>query len=219
MLSPFGSGGWEAEHPTFEELVEEIGRETRLLVERFEPGWVLPFFEPNGQVAVNLGRMAPVADWAVAIDELASEVHAMSNETRVLIEVAMEPEQGIDLVKALSAPGMAIDAIGVDIYPLSTEVLDELDDYRKAATNPGLGFWISEFGVESVLSGQEGQARAMSSVVSRATGELNGTGICVWSLLDDTVLPSNLGIVGREGTPKEAYSVLKGAIADVRGTG
>jgi hypothetical protein len=219
MLSPFGSGGWEAEHPTFDELVEEIGRETRLLVDRYEPGWVLPFFEPNGQVSVNLGRMAPVEDWVTAIDQLAGEVHVMSNRTRVLIEVAMEPEQGLDLVKALSVPGLAIDAIGVDIYPLSTDVLDELDDYREVATNSEQGFWISEFGVESVLSGQEGQARALSSVVSRATGELNGTGICVWSLLDDTVLPSNLGIVGRDGTPKEAYGVLKDAIAEVRRAG
>ncbi len=217
MLSPFGSGGWEADHPTFMELVEEVGRETRVLVQRYEPAWVLPFFEPNGQTAVNLGRMADVEDWVAVIDALAREVHAMSNRTRVLIEVAMEPEQGLELVEALSDDGLAIDALGVDLYPMSADVLDDLDDYRRRATNPDLGFWISEFGVESVLSGRVGQARALSSVLARATGELNGTGICVWSLLDDTVLPSNLGIVGRDGGPKAAYGVLKEAIEQVRG--
>jgi hypothetical protein len=216
MLSPFGSNRWEADHPSFEELSAEIDRETLLLVERYEPAWVLPFFEPNGQVAVNLGEMAPVEDWVIEIDAVGKEVRSLSNHTKVLIEVAMEPEQGTDLVDALSAPGLAIDAIGVDLYPLSAEVLDDLEEYRDHATNPSIGFWVSEFGVESVLSGQEGQARALSSVISRATGELNGTGICVWALLDDTVLPSNLGIVGRDGTPKEAYRVLKDAIEKVR---
>ena len=76
---------------------------------------------------------------------------------------------------------------------------------------------MSEFGVESVMSGQEGQARALASVVSRATGHLNASGLCVWALLDDTVIPSNLGLVGRDGTPKEAYRVLKDAITEVQG--
>ena len=59
--------------------------------------------------------------------------------------------------------------------------------------------------------------QALSYVVSVATGKLNATGICVWSLLDDTVLASNLGLVSRDGTPKEAYYVLRDAIAEVRG--
>ena len=79
-----------------------------------------------------------------------------------------------------------------------------------------MGFWVSEFGVETVLSGEAAQARALSRVVSLATGELNATGLCVWSLLDDTVMASNLGLVGRDGTPKEAYNVLREAIDEVR---
>ena len=216
ILAPFGSGRWDADHPSFAEYVEEIGRETMLLVERYEPAWVFPFFEPNGQAAILLDGMRDVEDWVPAIDALGQQVRAASNRTRLLMEVAMEPEQGLDLIEALSAPGLAIDAIGVDPYPLNTDLLDELDDYRAKATNPELGFWISEFGVETVLSGQAAQARALSYVISVATGELNATGICVWSLLDDTVLASNLGLVSRDGTPKEAYYVLRDAIAEVR---
>ena len=150
ILSPYGSGRWDADHPSWGEYVKEIGRETMLLVERYEPAWVFPFFEPNGQAAILLGGMRDVEDWVPAIDALGQQVRAASNLTRLLMEVAMEPEQGLDLVEALSAPGLAIDAIGIDPYPLNADLLDELDDYRAKATNQELGFWISEFGVETV---------------------------------------------------------------------
>jgi hypothetical protein len=217
ILSPFGSALWEGDPPPFDELVSEIQRETYLLVEPFEPAWVFPFFEPNGQVRVNLGTFAPVDDWMVTINETGTRVRELSNVTRVLIEVAIEPEQGIELVEALSEPGMAIDAIGIDLYPLSASDLDKLDPYREAATNDQLGFWLGEFGVETVLSGHKGQARALSDVLARATDGMDADGICVWALLDDTVLPSNLGLVGRNGEEKEAYWVLKDAIARTGG--
>jgi len=218
ILSPFGSAHWEGDPPSFTDLVEEIQRETYMLVEAFEPAWVFPFFEPNGQVRINLGRYAPVEDWIPVINETGTRVRELSNHTRVLIEVAIEPEQGIDLVTALSEPGLAIDAIGVDLYPLTSGDLDKLDPYRKAATNEQLGFWLGEFGVESVMSGQKGQARALSEVLVRASDGLRADGICVWSLLDDTVLPSNLGLVGRNGEEKEAYWVLRDAIGRIGGT-
>jgi hypothetical protein len=217
ILSPFGSAHWEGDPPSFDDLVTEIQRETYLLVESFEPAWVFPFFEPNGQVRVNLGGFAPVEDWVEVINETGRKVNELSNVTRVLIEVAIEPEQGIDLVTALSEPGLAIDAIGVDLYPLSAGDLDKLDPYREAATNDQLGFWLGEFGVETVLSGHEGQARALSDVLVRSSNGLDADGICVWALLDDTVLPSNLGMVGRNGEEKKAYWVLKDAIAQMEG--
>jgi len=217
ILSPFGSAHWEGNPPSFDALVKEIQRETYLLVEMYEPAWVFPFFEPNGQVRVNLGGFAPVDRWMAVIDETGTRVRELSNVTRVLIEVAIEPEQGIDLVKALSEPGMAIDAIGVDLYPLSAGDLDKLDPYREAATNEELEFWLGEFGVESLMSGHRGQARALSRVLVRATNDLDADGICVWALLDDTVLPSNLGIVARNGEEKEAYLVLEDAIDAIRG--
>jgi hypothetical protein len=216
ILSPFGSARWEGDPPSFDELVVEIQRETYLLVELFEPAWVFPFFEPNGQVMVNLGDFAPVEDWLEVINETGTHVRQLSNRTRVLIEVAIEPVQGLDLVRGLSRPGMAIDAIGVDLYPLSAGDLDKLDPYREAATNDQLGFWLGEFGVESLMSGHKGQARALSEVLVRATDGLDADGICVWSLLDDTVLPSNLGMVGRGGDAKEAYWVLREAIERIR---
>ena len=219
ILSPYGSGRWEGDHPSFEGLVERIRNDTLLLVDRYEPAWVFPFFGPNGQVAVNLGRMAPVADWAAAIDSLGREVRAHSNSTRVLIEVVVEPQQGLDLVRALSAPGMSIDAIGVDIYPANPSDLGVLPRYREAATNASLGFWMSEYGMESVVFGQRAQSRAIVTAVSRAAGVLECTGLCIWTLLDDTVVPSNMGLVGRDGEPKEAFGALKTAIAAVRGPG
>lgn len=217
ILAPFGSAYWESDPPSFDALVEEIQRETYLLVDLFEPAWVLPFFEPNGQVRVNLGGYAPVHRWMEVINETGSRVRQLSNVTRVLIEVAIEPEQGIELVEGLSEEGMAIDAIGVDLYPLSASDLDKIDPYREAATNDRLGFWLGEFGVESVLSGHKGQARALSRVLVRATSDLRADGICVWALLDDTVLPSNLGLVARNGDEKEAHRVLRQAIEEIRG--
>ena len=218
ILSPFGSAHWEGDPPSFTDLVEEIQRETYMLVEAFEPAWVFPFFEPNGQVRINLGRYAPVEDWIPVINETGTRVRQLSDHTRVLIEVAIEPVQGIDLVMALSEPGLAIDAIGVDLYPLTSGDLDKLDAYSESATNEELGFWLGEFGVESVMSGQKGQARALSEVLVRASDGLRADGICVWSLLDDTVLPSNLGLVGRNGEEKEAYWVLRDAIGRIGGT-
>jgi len=193
MFGPFGSSEWESDPPTLDEYVEEVRNETLFLVELYEPAWVLPFFEPNGQVAVNLGEKLPVEVWIPLIDSLGEEIHNLSPETNVLIEVAIEPDQGIELVEALSVPGLDIDAIGVDLYPLSADELDSLQEYRDAATNEELGFWVSEFGVESVMSGQHGQARALAHVLGQASGELNASGLCVWALLDDTVIPSNLG--------------------------
>ena len=217
ILAPYGSSRWEGGHPSLEGLVERIHNDTMLLVDRYEPAWVFPFFEPNGQVMVNLGRRAPVEEWTAAIDSLGDDVRAHGNNTRILIEVVVEPEQGIDLVRALSAPGIAIDAIGVDIYPADPADLDVLPEYREAATNSSLGFWISEFGMESVVFDQRAQSHAIMAAVSRATGELNCSGLDIWTLLDDTVVPSNMGLVGRDSEPKEAYSALKAAIAAVHG--
>ncbi|UCC92528.1 MAG: hypothetical protein JSW25_07630 [Thermoplasmata archaeon] len=217
ILSPFGSVRWEGDPPSFEELVAEIKRETYLLVETFEPAWVFPFFEPNGQVRVNLGGFAPVEDWVEVINQTGTRVRELSDHTLVLIEVAIEPEQGIALVEALSEPGLAIDAIGVDLYPLSAGDLDKLGPYREAATNEELEFWLGEFGVETVLSGHKGQARALSDVLVRASDGLDADGICVWALMDDTVLPSNLGLVARNGEEKEAYWVLQDAIDAIIG--
>jgi hypothetical protein len=217
ILSPYGSSRWEGDHPSFEGLVDRIHNDTILLVDRYEPAWVFPFFEPNGQVMMNLGRMAPVEDWAAAIDSVGRDVRAHSNSTRVLIEVVVEPEQGLDLVRALSAPGMDIDAIGVDKYPANPADLDVLPSYREAATNASLEFWISEYGMESVVFDQRAQSRAIMTAVSRATGTLNCSGLDIWTLLDDTVVPSNMGLVGRDGAPKEAFGALKAAIAAVRG--
>jgi hypothetical protein len=76
---------------------------------------------------------------------------------------------------------------------------------------------VSEFGVESVMSGQKGQARALSEILVKASGELNASGLCIRALLDDTGLPSNLGLVGRDGTPKISYQVLKEAIDEMLG--
>ena len=217
ILSPYGSSRWEGDHPGFAELVERIRNDTMLLVGRYGPAWVFPFFEPNGQVMVNLGRRAPVGDWAAAIDSVGRDVRARSNITRVLIEVVVEPEQGLDLVRALSAPGMSIDAIGIDIYPANPADLDVLPRYREAAANATLEFWISEYGMESVVFDQRAQSRAIVTAASRATGALNCTGLCIWTLLDDTVVPSNMGLVGRDGEPKEAFGALRDAIRAVRG--
>ena len=219
ILSPYGSSRWEGSHPSFEDLVERIHNDTLLLVDRYEPAWVFPFFEPNGQVMMNLGRRASVDDWAAAIGSVGRGVRAHSNSTRVLIEVVVEPEQGLDLVRALSAPGMDIDAIGVDKYPANPADLDVLPEYREAATNASLEFWISEYGMESVAFDRHAQSHAIMTAVSRATGALNCSGLDIWTLLDDTVVPSNMGLVGRDGEPKEAFGALKTAIAAVRGPG
>jgi len=217
ILSPYGSSRWEGAHPRFDDLVERIHNDTILLVDRYEPAWVFPFFEPNGQVMMNLGGRAPVEDWVAAIDSVGRDVRAHSNTTRVLIEVVVEPEQGLDLVRALSSPGISIDAIGLDIYPANPADLDVLPRYREAATNASLGFWISEYGMESVVFDQRAQSRAIMTAVSRATGALDCSGLDIWSLLDDTVVPSNMGLVGRDGEPKEAFGALRDAIRAVRG--
>ena len=51
---------------------------------------------------------------------------------------------------------------------------------------------------------------------SLASGRMNATGLCVRSLLDDTPLPSNFGLVGRDDAPRGSFYALRDAIRAVR---
>jgi hypothetical protein len=162
-------------------------------------------------------RLEARGDWVAAIDAVGQEVRVLGNRTRVLAEVAVGRAHGLELVGALSSPSVAIDAIGVNVYPLNEADLDEVDDYLGSASDPTRGFWVSELGAEAAVLGEHAQARAIRSACHLALAQLNVTGMCVWALLDDVVLPNNMGLVGRDGAPREAFYELRDAIRAARG--
>ncbi len=217
ILNPVGSGRWETDRTTFEVMVDVIAEDAQLIVARWQPAWVSPFIEPNGRSAARLGSTVPVEEWVAAIDAVAREVRALSNSTRVLAEVAAGAGHDRELVEALSSPTVAVDAIGVNVYPLNEAEMGALVDLRGRATHPSRGFWVSEVGAEASVLGERAQARVVRLACELAVGDLNATGICVWALLDDVALPNNMGLVGRDGGPREAFRELEDAIRAARG--
>ena len=220
MLGLPGSGRWEDEHPTFEDMVDVIVADTMLAVERWSPAWVCPFVEPNGRLSDALGRDVPAAEWSAAIDALGERVRSGGNGTRTLVEVAVEMDveggKGAGLLGALSSPGMSIDAIGLGIDVRGDGELRAMEDMARMATNASLGLWVSNIGAEAAMVGERAQARVVAAAASLASGRMNATGLCVRSLLDDTPLPSNFGLVGRDGAPRGSFYALRDAIRAVR---
>src|SRR3990170_4637264 len=221
ILSPFGRDAWAAVKPTFESLNGTIHDDAVRLAQRYHPEWLFPFFEPNGQVQINLGRAMPTSAWVGAIEATAADVKAASATTRVLVEVADGP-QGPELFDALLRGSADVDAVGFDLYPGSAGDLSRIDAYDALARAvPGKEFWISEFGVETVQFGEEAQARFISSIVSGATIRWSVSGLCLWALEDGTglgmspYLLSGLGIVTYAGRLKPGFLAYESAIAVV----
>jgi hypothetical protein len=217
MLGLPGAGRWEDEHPTFGEMVEVVGADTMLAVERWAPAWVITFIEPNGRSAAALGRTVTVEGWATSADVLGERVHSSSDSTRIMVEVLVDREhsQAPDLVRALRAPGMSIDAIGLSLATLRYIEMSYLWNLCDEARGGAPALWVSSFGAEAAMLGERAQAGAVSDVVLLASGRWNATGLCVRSLLDDTPLPNNFGLVGRDGSPRDSFFALRDAIRAV----
>ncbi len=222
ILNPFGMERWSTSHPTFEELNRTLAQDSLLLAQRFHPAYIFPFFEPNGQVEINLGHGMPTAAWVGAVASVARGIKAVSPITRILIEVAGGP-QGLELFAALMATPAPLDAVGFDLYPGSLSDLDSIAAYAALArANPARGFWISEFGLESIQFGEVAQSHFVSDLVLRGRTQWNVTGFCVWALEDnaglgmDKALVSGLGITALDGRRKPAFFAYRDVIAAVR---
>jgi hypothetical protein len=148
------------------------------------------------------------------------EVHNSSN-VKVLIEIAMDGES-VDLINAIELAG--VDAIGLDIYPSNwyeMQSIGECANEVDRALVPEL--WLSEFGMEISMFGEQAQANFIRMAVAEAS-RLNMTGCCLWALEDDTGLGhppmaiSHFGIVRADWTPRKGYKAYAEAIAAVRGT-
>lgn len=222
ILSPYGSSGWAGSHPSFEELNRTIAEEAVFLAERYQPAYLFPFYEPNGQVAINLGHGMPTATWVGAIEDVAERIKDASPSTRVLIEVSDGP-QGPELFASLMATPAPIDAVGFDLYPGGADDLSKVDVYADIArTNPSRQFWISEFGLDTIQYGEVAQARILAKLLSQGSTRWNVTGYCVWGLEDNTgigldkTLLVGLGITTLEGRRKAAFDTYRDYITALR---
>lgn len=212
ILAPFGRASWSSSHPTFADLNRTIHDEAVALASAFHPDWLFPFYEPNGQVQINLGAAMPTAAWVGAIDAAARDVRAASNTTRILLEVADGP-QGPELFQAL-ASDPNVDAVGFDLYPSSASDLAKVDAYDAIArAHPGKEFWISEFGLETIQFGQEAQARFIAAIVSRATTAWNVSGVCLWGLEDNVGVGMGPGLRTGLGIVTDGYAIKEGYVA------
>ncbi len=222
ILSPFGSNAWGGSHPSFEELNRTIADEAVFLAARYRPAYLFPFYEPNGQVAINLGHGMPTAAWVGAIDDVAKRVKDASPSTRVLIEVSDGP-QGPEIFASLMATPAPIDAVGFDLYPGGADDLSKVEGYAELArANPSRQFWISEFGLDTIQYGEVAQARILAKLLSQGSTRWNVTGYCVWGLEDNTgigldkTLLVGLGITTLEGRRKAAFDTYRDYITALR---
>ncbi len=216
ILSPFGYESWGSNHPSLTVLNATIYNES-LYLAGFHPDYLFPFYEPNGQVQVNLGHALPTAQWLGMISATAAAVRAASPSTQVLIEIADGP-QGLSLAQGLlSDPN--VNAIGFDLYPGSVSDLSKVDAYANVVrSDPSKAFWISEMGMETATFGTEAQAHFIATMVSRATERWNASGLCVWGLEDNVGLGlsylhlDSLGLVTQADQPKAGFYAYQAAI-------
>ena len=223
ILSPFGADSWLANHPSFAELNRTLHDESVFLASRYQPEWLFPFYEPNGQVQLNLGHAMPTSVWMGAIEATARDARAATPTTRILIEIS-DGAQGPELFEAVAKSVAPIDAVGFDLYATSVSDLDKVNAYDAIhRQNPGKAFWISEFGMETIQFGQEAQARYVAAVVERSTTQWTVRGLCLWALEDNTgvgmspFLTSGLGVTTYDGYVKPGFIAYQTAIAAVRG--
>jgi hypothetical protein len=220
ILSPFGYQSWGSHHPTVDDLNSTIQNESLFLAENFHPSYLFPFYEPNGQVQVNLGYSLPTSEWLGMIAVTAAKVKTVAPETKVLIEIA-DNSQGMSIAQGLvNMPD--VDAVGFDLYPGSVSDMSHVDSYATLmASHPQEEFWISEIGMDSTQFGTDAQARFIAKAVSEASTNWNASGVCVWGLEDNVGLGlsslrlDGLGIVTESGSPKPAFYAYQTAIAAV----
>jgi hypothetical protein len=218
MVGLYGRASWPVALPdSFEGYQEQITSDT-LAVAQFAD-YVLPFYEPNGQAKLVLGHAETPEDWAEAVGRLTSRIH---NESfaKVLIEIAMGTD-ALALSSAMQQTG--VDAIGFDVYPSNWNEMDKFAECVASVDRTLVPeVWLSEFGMECSMFGEETQANFIRMVVAEAS-RLNLTGCCLWALQDDTGLGhppltlSHFGIVYRDWKPKMGYTAYAEAISAVRG--
>jgi len=218
MIGVYGRASWPVTLPeSFEAYRAQIASDA-LAVAPFAD-YVLPYYEPNGQAKLVLGHARSAEDWAEAIRALTASVHNASS-AKVLIEIAMGPD-AIALVDAIEVTG--VDAIGFDIYPSNWDEMGKIGECAAAVDRTLVPeVWLSEFGMECSMFGEDAQANFIRMAVAEAS-RLNLTGCCLWALQDDTGLGhprmtlSHLGIVYDDWMPKMGYAAYAEAITAVRG--
>jgi hypothetical protein len=222
ILSPFGSQAWGSVHPSLAALNATIQNETAELVGGYHPDWIFPFFEPNGQLQIDLGHAEPTATWVGMVAEAAATAKRLDPSVQVLVEVA-DSSQGLSLASAMAALP-SVNAVGFDLYPTAVSDLGHTTAYAQAVHAEGhTQFWISETGVNSLLFGEIAQARVLGQEVRDAFTQWNASGFCVWGLQDNVGeglgphLLNSLGLVAFDGRIKPSFGVYQYAIAATRG--
>ncbi|MGC8497670.1 MAG: hypothetical protein ACP5NL_06725 [Thermoplasmata archaeon] len=214
ILAPIGNLSWANVHPSLSQLNSTIFYESMLLVDIYHPSYIFPFLEPNGQLQQDLGKTEPASVWIPMISYTAKKVHEESPTTKVLIEVAVN-SQGPPLFKALENATVPINAVGIDIYPVQKSDFNAFYTYYNISlSNHAREFWISEFGVDSLLFGENAQANSIGYMLSIAS-KYRVSGFCVYMLDDNSA--THLGIVYNSYTLKKAYNAYTFAISEISG--
>jgi hypothetical protein len=215
VLAPFGNLSWENAHPSLSQLNSTILYESMLLADIYHPSYLFPFFEPNGQLQQDLGKAEPASVWIPMISYTAKKIHEESPTTKLLIEVAAN-SQGVSLFTALENATVPINAVGIDIYPIQNSDFNSFYTYYNLSlTNPSREFWISEFGVDSLLFGEDAQANSIGYMLSIAS-KYGVSGFCVYMLDDNSA--THLGLVYNNYATKKAYNAYAFAISEISGT-
>ncbi|MEM3252503.1 MAG: hypothetical protein QXM94_02350 [Thermoplasmata archaeon] len=214
ILAPYGNLSWANTHPSLNQLNSTILYESMFLADIYHPSYMFPFFEPNGQLQQDLGKAEPTSVWIPMISYTAKKIHEESPVTKVLIEVAAN-SQGPALFTALENATVPINAVGIDIYPLQRSDFNAFYTYYNISlSNHVREFWISEFGVDSLLFGENAQANSIGYMLSIAS-KYKVSGFCIYMLDDNSA--THLGIVYNSYTLKKAYNAYAYAISEISG--
>ncbi|MFH0816337.1 MAG: hypothetical protein V1934_05930 [Methanobacteriota archaeon] len=217
MLGLYGRADWPVQLPSsFDAYCAQITADTLAVAPMAD--YVLPYYEPNGQAGLVLGHAEEPDVWAAACRELTMLVKNESS-AKVMIEIAIG-EETMPLIEAVQQTG--VDAIGLDIYPQNWDDMGAFQECAAAVDRSLVPeVWLSEFGMECSMFGEDAQATFIKMAVAEAS-RLNLTGCCLWALQDDTGLGhppyalSHFGIVYADWKHKPGFDAYAEAIAAVR---
>jgi hypothetical protein len=218
MLGLYGRDSWPGGKPaSFEAYCAQIESDARAVAPHAD--YVLPYYEPNGQARIVLGREASPEMWRGAVERATMQIRNASS-AKVLIEIARDGS-ALALIQEMQNAG--VDAIGLDIYPASWEDMAWVEECAASVDRSLVPeVWLSEFGMECSMFGDRTQARFITMAVAQAS-RLNLTGCCLWAPQDDTgmghppLTMSHLGIVRADWSRRQGFSAYAEAISASRG--
>ena len=212
---------------TKQDYFNTIYEDASLVTDRYEPDYLIVYNEMNGELFSNLGE-------AATYDELIAELGNVTNRIKFLdssVSVAtsvLAISDGLVVFEKLLNASVPVDIVGIDFFPLffgwrKDVLLKYAEIYEQSGSSKG--FWLSEFGMESLNYGEEAQARFLAKILNMASDPsgLNVDGLIIRSLIDNLGFTAERGITSHfglryfNGRKKKAFDAIKFGFGQILG--